>query len=78
MIFAIKKCIIIHQYIFSLNVTIVTDHKPLLRILLEEKGIPQFTAMRFQLFLSGYNYTLKYKTGTSSSNADHHSQFPKD
>ena len=48
MIFAIKKCIIIHQYIFSLNVTIVTDHKPLLRILLEEKGIPQFTAMRLQ------------------------------
>ena len=30
------------------------------------------------MFLSGYNYTLKYKTGTSSNNADHHSQFPKD
>ena len=77
-IFAIKK---FHQYIFGRHVTIVTDHKPLLRILSEEKGIPQLDASRLQrwtILLLGYNHTLKYKTGTSNSNADCLSRFPKD
>ena len=61
--------------------TIVTDHKPLLGILSEEKGILQLAAFRLQrwvIILSGYNYTLKYKTGTSNSNADCLIRFPKD
>ena len=33
---------------------------------------------RWAIILSGYNYTLKYKTGTSNSNADCLSRFPKD
>ena len=56
--------------------TIVTDNKPLLGILSEEKGIPKL--QWWAIILSGYNYTLKYKTGTSNSNADCLSQFPKD
>ena len=40
-IFAIKK---FYQYIFGRHVTIVTDHKPLLGILSEEKGILQLAA----------------------------------
>ena len=77
-IFAIKK---FHQYIFGRHVTIVTDHKSLLRKLSEEKGIPQLAASRLQrwaIILSGNNYTLKYKTVTSNSNADCLSRFPKD
>ena len=61
--------------------TVVTDHKPLLGILSEKKRIGQLVASRLQrwsFILSGYNYTLKYKTGTSNSNADSLSRFPKD
>ena len=61
--------------------TTVTDHKSLLDILSEEKGIPQLAAStleRWTVILSGYNYTLKFKTGTSNSSADCLSRFHKD
>ena len=61
--------------------SIVTDHKPLSGILPEEKGNPQLTVSRLQrwaIILLGYNYTLKYKTGTSNRNADCFSRFRKD
>ena len=51
--------------------TIVTDHKFLLAILSEEKGIPQLAAsglQRWAIILSGYN----------NSNADCLRKFPKD
>ena len=61
--------------------TIVTDHKPLLGILTEGKGILQLAVLilqRWAIKLSGYNYTLKNKTGTSNNNADCLSGIPKD
>ena len=51
----------------------MTEHKNILSILWEEKGIPQLAASRLQRWttiLSGSNYTLKYKTEISISNAD--------
>ena len=42
-ILAIKK---IHQHILGRHVAIVTDQKPLLSILPEEKGFPQLAASR--------------------------------
>ena len=56
---------------FGRHVTIVTDHKPLLSILWEEKGIAQSAASRLKrwaIISSGYNYTLKYETEASNSN----------
>ena len=69
-----------HQYIVGRHVTIPTNHKPLLRILAEEMGIPQLAGLRLKrwaIILSGYNHTLKNKTRTSSSNADCLSHFLK-
>ena len=59
----------------------MTNHKPVLGILLEKRGISQSAASRLQRWvtiLSTYNYILKYKTGTSNSNVDCLSRFPKD
>ena len=69
-IFVIEKW---HQYTFAGHVTIVTDDKPLLSILWEEKGIAQSAASRLQrwaIIFSGYNYNLKCKTEASNSNVD--------
>ena len=66
---------------FGLYVTIITDHKLLLGILSEEKGIPQLAISRletWEIILSGYNYTSKCKTRTSNSNVDCFSRFLKD
>ena len=70
-----------HQYIFGRHVTITTDHKPLLGLLSEDKAIPSMAAARIQrwaIFLSAYNYTLRYKSGLSNGNADCLSRFPAD
>ena len=58
----------------------VTDHKPLLSILSEEKGIPQLDASRLQrwaIILSGYSYILKQEIETTNSNAGCFSRYPK-
>ena len=50
-----------------------TDHKPLLGLLSELKGIPSMAAARIQcwpILLSAYNCTLKYHSGIENSNVD--------
>ncbi|GBP64254.1 Transposon Tf2-11 polyprotein [Eumeta japonica] len=61
-IFGVKK---FHQYLYGRADPFVlkTDHKPLLSIFGNKKGIPEMTANRLQryaLFLSAYNYTVQY------------------
>ena len=68
-IYAIKK---FHQYLFGKRFILFTDHKPLLG-LFSEKGIPNMTAAQMQrwvILLSGYYYTLIYRSGAENSNAD--------
>lgn len=75
-VFGVKK---FHKYIFGRSVTIYTDHKPLLGILGESRGIPQMASarlVRWALTLSAYNYTLKYKAGSKHQNADALSRLP--
>lgn len=75
-IFGLKK---FHQYLFGKHCTIVTDHKPLLGLLGEHKGIPQQAAARMQrwaLTLAAYEYTLEYKEGSKHGNADALSRLP--
>ena len=75
-IFGLKK---FHQYLFGNHCTIVTDHKPLLGLLGENKGIPQMAAARMQrwaLTLAAYDYTLEYKEGSKHGNADALSRLP--
>jgi hypothetical protein len=54
----------LYTYLFGRSFTTVTDHHPLTSIFSPDKGIPVTTAARLQrdaLFLSGFNYQIKYK-----------------
>ena len=69
-IFGVKK---FHQYLFGRPVTIVTDHKPLIGLLREDKQIPSMAASRTQrwaLTLAAYEYHIVYKEGRNHGNAD--------
>lgn len=74
--FGLKK---FHQYLYGHHFTILTDHKPLLGLLGENKGIPVMAAARIQrwaLTLEAYDYTLAYKEGSKHANADGLSRLP--
>ena len=69
-VYAVKQ---FHQYLFGRHFFLYTDHKPLLGLLSELKGIPSMAAARAQrgaILLSAYNYTLKYRSGIENSDAD--------
>ena len=75
-VYAVKK---FHQYVYSRQFTVLTDHKPLLGMLSEDKGIQPMTAARMQkwaILLSAYNYLLQYCPGNKNGNADFMSCFP--
>ena len=55
LVFGVQK---FYQYLFGRSFTLVTDHKPLVAIFGDKKGIPTMAASRLQryaLLLSGYN-----------------------
>ena len=75
-IFGIKK---FHDYVFGRAFELVTDHKPLLGLLKEDRPTsPQASARikRWSLFLSGYEYTLKFRNTNAHANADALSRLP--
>ena len=52
---------------------LATDHKPLIALFGEKRGIPQMAAGRLQcwaLFLSGFDYTIQYIRGKEIEGAD--------
>ena len=59
--------------------TLVTDHRPLLKILGPYEGVPTLAAARLQRWaplLSAYNYNLKFKSGVDNKKADLLSRLP--
>lgn len=75
-IFGIKK---FYQYLYGNKFTLVTDHRPLIHILLPNKSLPVYSAMRMQhyaIFLQGFNYTIRYRKSESHANADCLSRLP--
>ena len=59
--------------------TLVTDHRPLLKILGPKEGVPTLAAARLQrwsLILSAYQYNLEYTSGVSNKEADLLSRLP--
>ena len=75
-IYTVKK---FHQYLYGQHVVLLTDHKPLLGLLSEEKGIPSMAAAQIQrwaITLTAYNYSLKYRPGFQNSNADLFGRYP--
>ena len=57
----------------------LTDHKPLTHLFGETRGIPTLASARVQrwaLILSGYDYSIKYRSGKELCNADGCSRLP--
>ena len=78
LVFAVKK---FHHYLFGYQFTMITDHKPLLGLFAETKGIPDRAAARitrWALLLAAYNYKLEYRAGKLNGNADALSRLPID
>lgn len=67
-----------YQYLKGNHFILRTDHKPLISLLGENKGIPKMAASRIQrwaLFLSGFEYKIEYVRGKNNC-ADSLSRFP--
>jgi len=75
-IFGIKK---FHNYIFGRSFELVTDHKPLLGLLKEDRATSQQASSRIKrwsLFLSNYEYLLVFWNTSAHANADALSRLP--
>lgn len=67
------------QYLLGTHFTLLTDHRPLLALFGEHKGIPVMAAARMQrraLILSGFDYSIEYIKGTFNI-ADSLSRIPQ-
>lgn len=67
------------QYLIGRPFKIVTDHKPLLRLLHPRKAIPESLSprlLRWSLQLAMYDYELEYRPGSQISHADALSRLP--
>ncbi|XP_054259311.1 uncharacterized protein K02A2.6-like [Macrosteles quadrilineatus] len=74
-VYGVKK---FHQYLYGKHFTLKSDHKPLISIFGPKKGLPVFAASRLQryaLFLSGYDFDIKYVRSDNNS-ADALSRLP--
>ena len=68
-----------HKFLIGRRFTLVTDHKPLVKILGPKQGIPALAAARLQrwaLILSAYEYNLEYMAGEENKEADMLSRLP--
>ena len=75
-IFGIKK---FHDYLFGHPFELITDHKPLLGLLKEDRPTSAQASARIKrwsLFLSSYEYTLTFRNTTAHANADALSRLP--
>lgn len=67
------------QYLMGRKFILSTDHKPILAIFGEGKGLPAMSAGRMQRwanYLSEFDYTLQYVKGSSNGGADGLSRLP--
>ena len=75
-VWSVKK---FYNYICGRHFTLYTDHQPLKYIFSPSTGIPVMSAarqQRYAAFLSGFNYTIEYKSSKNHANADSFSRLP--
>ena len=75
-IFGIKK---FHDYVFGRPFELITDHKPLLGLLKEDRATSQQALARIKRwshFLSNYEYHLVFRNRSAHGNADALSRLP--
>ena len=75
-IFGVKS---FHQYLAGREFEIYTDHKPLIYLFAEHRGVPTLASCRIQrwaLILGCYQYTVTYRPGKDLTNADALSRLP--
>lgn len=66
-VFSVTK---LRQYLLGTHFKLLTDHRPLVTIFGEHKGIPVMAAARMQrwaFILSGFNYSIEYVKGSLNS-----------
>lgn len=66
-----------YYYLCNINFTLRSDHKPLMAIFGEHRGIPQMSAsklVRWAVFLSTFRYKIEYIKGTNNVVADYMSR----
>ena len=77
LVYGVKK---IHMYLYGRKkFTLVTDHKPLLAILVSKASLPTLVAARLQrwaIILAAYNYEIEYRPTSNMGNADALSRLP--
>lgn len=67
------------HYLIGRKFTLQTDHKPLIAIFGDKRGIPTMAASRLQrwaLFLSSFDFKIEYIVGKNNVNADFLSRLP--
>ena len=75
-IFGVKR---FYPFLFGRKFTLVTDNKPLAAIISPRKDIPAVAAEQIQLwamYLSGFNYDVRYRSSAQNANADWLSRLP--
>ena len=75
-VFGVKR---FHQYLYGRSFELKTDHKPLIHIFNEKKGIPVLASSRIQrwaLTLGAHSYTIHYQKGKENVCADAMSRLP--
>lgn len=76
LVFGVMK---FHEYLFGRKFTLITDHKPLLKILGPKTGVPPLATARTQRWspiLAAYTYEIHYKPSEQHGNADALSRLP--
>ena len=68
-----------HEFLNGRKLLLLTDHKPLLKILGPKTGVPTLAAARLRRWdtiLAAYTYEIQYKRSEQHSNADALSRLP--